>query len=269
MAGGGDSVRAVRIDRTHGTRTRTCPCPVEHAATPRTGWGIGRPADGGDRSAGLGWRSRPPSPQEHAHGADLDDDRQQAAAGGIRLLAPARKPVHIHGAPGRRAGTARAQPLDGERALRHGPSSGTPRSTRTSPTSGSPGAPSGGADVAELRRGLLRARSGRARHRGARRRCATTCPAARWARPSPSTSARSPPSSSTTTCAGFKQVLETGEVVRSDGAPWGKQARRSSRSDRRDRCPRRERNGGGAGVRANCWMGANKVEVRDVPDPRS
>ncbi len=34
----------------------------------------------------------------------------------------------------------------------------------------------------------------------------------------------------------FKQVMETGEVVRSDGAPWGKRARAaSSRSTRRSR----------------------------------
>src|SRR5688572_21909208 len=30
--------------------------------------------------------------QEHAHGADLGNDRQQAAAGGVRLLAPAGEP---------------------------------------------------------------------------------------------------------------------------------------------------------------------------------
>jgi len=64
----------------------------------------------------------------------------------------------------------------------------------------------------------------------------------------------------------LKQVLETGEVVRSDGAvgkarPQGVSATSGAATLGRG-------TSGGAGVmKANCWDGRNKIEVRDVPDP--
>jgi hypothetical protein len=57
-------------------------------------------------------------------------------------------------------------------------------------------------------------------------------------------------------------------VIRSDGSPEGTDATRSGA-----RPPRRARNTDDArlrratAMRANCWMGRNTVEVREVPDP--
>ena len=66
----------------------------------------------------------------------------------------------------------------------------------------------------------------------------------------------------------LKQVLETGEVVRSDGAPWGKRARKErSAAATRPAVGRRAVAARRKTMRANCWTGRNKVEVRDVPDP--
>ena len=65
----------------------------------------------------------------------------------------------------------------------------------------------------------------------------------------------------------FKQILETGEVVRSDGSPEGTDA-----TAQRNQQPAQPADADPVGpkeipMRANCWMGRNTVEVRDVPDP--
>ena len=169
-----------------------------------------------------------------------------------------------------RATGDRAQPLDGDRAVRQDRRVGRRDRSRTSPgekiawqsdrrapTSPTRGkvrfvpAPDGVSTEVHVVAG------------------ATTSRAARSARRSPSTSARNRTSSSTTTCAGSSRSLETGEVVRSDGAPCGKRARKefpqrpaqplSDAELSARRCGR---------MKANCWAGRNKVEVRDVPDPK-
>ncbi|MGH2943700.1 MAG: hypothetical protein ACRDLN_13100 [Solirubrobacteraceae bacterium] len=68
----------------------------------------------------------------------------------------------------------------------------------------------------------------------------------------------------------FKQIVETGEVVRSDGAPRGPaqpppaQAAPGPSGRRR---PRRRREGGRV-MRAAVWSGRITVQVENVPDPR-
>ena len=65
----------------------------------------------------------------------------------------------------------------------------------------------------------------------------------------------------------FKQIVEIGEVMRSDGAPGGKQARQEFPQHPAQPLSEEEL-GGGAVMKAICWMGRNEVEVQDVPDPR-
>ena len=65
----------------------------------------------------------------------------------------------------------------------------------------------------------------------------------------------------------LKQVLEAGEVVRSEGRAVG-QAGPAGVSPAPGPAAEQPRAGGGAPLmRANCWAGRNQVEVRDVPDP--
>ena len=59
----------------------------------------------------------------------------------------------------------------------------------------------------------------------------------------------------------FKQVMETGEVVRSDGSLEG--AGQGAAKQR----PAQAAGSGGALMKATCWMGKRNVEVRDVPEP--
>ena len=66
----------------------------------------------------------------------------------------------------------------------------------------------------------------------------------------------------------FKQVLETGEVVRSEGAPGGKRARQEfpqhparPLTDSDELAQEVQR------MRANCWIGPQQRRGQDVPDP--
>ena len=102
-------------------------------------------------------------------------------------------------------------------------SSGTPRSSRTARTSGSRGG--------RWRRRRARTparcgspRAGRPRHRGARRAATTTRRAGALGARSPGCSARSRGQQVSDDLRRFKQVMETGEVVRSDGSPEGTRA---------------------------------------------
>ncbi len=61
------------------------------------------------------------------------------------------------------------------------------------------------------------------------------CPAGCWARPLASYFGEDPPQHLDDDLRRFKQVLETGEVVRSDGAPGASVPARSSRSTPRSR----------------------------------
>ena len=67
---------------------------------------------------------------------------------------------------------------------------------------------------------------------------------------------------SPTTSAGFKQQIETGEVVRSDAVPEGHLLAEHLKQ-RAGPAP-----GGGSSMKATCWMGRNSVEVQNVPDPK-
>ena len=64
----------------------------------------------------------------------------------------------------------------------------------------------------------------------------------------------------------FKQI-ETGEIIRSEASPDGTDAKQqhpvSVPRSRVRPISRSRRNS----MRANCWMGRNTVQVRDVPDP--
>ena len=60
----------------------------------------------------------------------------------------------------------------------------------------------------------------------------------------------------------FKQVMETGEVVLSDGSLEG--AGEGATAERPAQAPA----SGGAIMKATCWMGKKTVEVVDVPDPQ-
>ena len=62
----------------------------------------------------------------------------------------------------------------------------------------------------------------------------------------------------------FKQVMETGEVVRSEGSLAGRRRRRHARAAPGPGAARVR----GAIMKANCWMGKKSVEVIDVPDPK-
>ena len=61
----------------------------------------------------------------------------------------------------------------------------------------------------------------------------------------------------------FKQVMETGEVVRSDGSLEG--AGQGALKQRPAQAPAAEDE---RSMKATCWMGKGAVEVRDVPDPQ-
>ncbi len=59
----------------------------------------------------------------------------------------------------------------------------------------------------------------------------------------------------------FKQVMETGEVVLSDGS-------REGQAGAVEAAPGPAARSGGGIMKATCWMGKKHVEVRDVPDPQ-
>jgi hypothetical protein len=66
----------------------------------------------------------------------------------------------------------------------------------------------------------------------------------------------------------FKQVMETGEVTRSDASPEEIDTARLLRQRAAQPRPLTRTQNGSRRLKANCWTGKNTVEVEEVPDPK-
>ena len=144
-----------------------------------------------------------------------------------------------------------------------GPVSGTPRSSTTVPASSSPGVRVPGAGVATA--GVVSftdAPGGRGTEVRVELEYEQPGGAARPPR-SPSCSASSPSSRSATTCAASSRSWRPARWSAPRAAPRAPRPAAAPRS-----AARTSRCGGGADMKANVWMGRDKVEVRDVPDPQ-
>ena len=212
-----------------------------------------------------------------ASSARSEASRSTAARGGLRVLAQLREPAAVHAAPRVGDGTGRAAlALEGEGAGRHDGRVGRR-------DDGGPAERADRVALAAGRRRVQRRRrcASRRRRAAAAPKCASTLEypprSASSARRSRCSSARSRASRCTDDLRHFKQVMETGEIVLSDatkqrGMHPAQPNDKPVSSDRTFRlftaAARRGRDGEGDTMKAKCWMGQKKMQVREVPDPK-